>query len=40
MDAEKALQQIIENKYVDDLSNCQCLLVGARKEMSSLKFKE
>ena len=43
MDAEKALDQIIERKYADDLSNCQCLFVGAafyRKEMSSLKFKE
>ena len=41
--AKKALQQIIERKYADDLSDCQCLLVGAafhRKEMSSLKFQE
>jgi hypothetical protein len=42
-DAEKALDQIITKKYYSDLTDYECLFIGAafyKKQMSQLMFKE
>ena len=40
VDAQKGLKQIISCKYLADIQNCECLIIGVsfhKKEMSALK---